>query len=278
MIAPFTRLLADADERRAVGAFTCYDLETAAGVLRAAEQRSAPVILLLSEKSFESANGRFLAGALRAVAEQAVVPVSVQLDHVTSLELISRAFELGVCAVLADGSRLPYSENVEFVRRAVEIAKRHGGDVEAELGRVEGDEDIVVASSLGALTDPPQARDFVCATGASCLAVSIGNVHGVYASPPRLDWRRLSDIHAGVSVPLALHGASGLTLEDLRQAVDLGIRKVNFNTELRKSYVAATIVAAQGVQQGHNLLALHLTQSEAVASTALDKIDALTLT
>ena len=239
MISSFREIVGDCRARReAVGAFTCYDATTAVGVVRAAESRSAPVVLLVSEAAFTADGGDLLVAALLAVAERATTPVCVQLDHVDDLETMARALELGVGALMADGSQLPYSENLTLVRSAVELAREVGAGVEAELGHIEGGEDVAHAVAAGALTDPEQAQVFVRDARPDCLAVSIGNVHGAYAESPSLDWSRLEAIHDAVEVPLSLHGASGLSGQDLRRAVGSGISKVNVNAELRRRMFA----------------------------------------
>ena len=166
------------------------------------------------------------------------MPVLVQLDHAADRELIERAAAAGVDAVMADGSRLPYDENLAFSAAVAEELRPLGIAVEAELGRVEGDEDLAAQAAGGALTDPDEAAAFVRASGVDCLAVSIGNVHGHYAGTPALDWERLERLR-GAGAPLALHGASGLPDADVRRAVSLGIAKVNVNTELRAAYFGA---------------------------------------
>jgi len=270
--ARFSELLAEAHGRReAVGAFTCYNLETAAGVLRAAEERGRGVILLVSEKSFSAATGRVLLPALVAAARASSAPACVELDHVRSLELIRAAFELGADAALADGSSLGIEENVELVRAAAS-----GGEVEAELDGIAGDEDVATAVAAGALTDPDEAAVFVQRSGAACLAVSIGNVHGVYRRPPALDWPRLDAIARRVDVPLALHGASGLADADIRRTIGLGIAKVNFNTELRQRYLDVTEARLGAARDGANVLALNLAQTEAIAEVVAAKLDVLT--
>jgi tagatose 1,6-diphosphate aldolase GatY/KbaY len=225
-------LLAEAESaQRAIGAFTCYNLEAATGCVRHAE---AGMVLLLSPGPFAVDGGRELTAMLRAVADTGPPGrVLVQLDHVKDLALVERALDQGVDAVMADGSRLPFDANVAFTARAVELASRYGAAVEAELGHVAGDEDVAGAAASGAYTDPEEAARFVEATGVDCLAVSIGNVHGHYRKPPQLDWVRLEQISASVDTPLALHGASGLDDADVQRAIDLGISKVNVNTELR---------------------------------------------
>jgi tagatose 1,6-diphosphate aldolase GatY/KbaY len=110
------------------------------------------------------------------------------------------ALEAGAGAVMADGSALPDADNAALVRSAVELAAAYGAGVEAELGRIEGDEDVTTAVAAGALTDPEQATPFVAVTGAACLAVSIGNVHGAYRAPPDLDWERLATLRQRVAV------------------------------------------------------------------------------
>lgn len=276
MIVRFSEILTERRRRgTAAGAFTCYNLATAAGVVRAATARGAGVILLVGERSFRAEGGDFLVAALRAIAVRAPVPTAVQLDHVADLELIEAAFELGVGAVMADGSRLPLDENAAFVRRAVEIARRHGGEVEAELGHVAGDEDVAQLAAVGALTDPAEAAAFVERTGAACLAVSIGNVHGVYRRSPALDWARLEAIRERVGVPLSLHGASGLPGEDLRRAVERGIAKVNVNTELRERYLEVLADRLQWARDGARVLELELVLADAIAAAAGAKLDAL---
>jgi len=223
---------------RAVGAFTCYDLLGFEAVVRAAQARAAPVIVLVGTASVAARGGERLLAAFRAAAGQARVPVLVQLDHAGDHELIERAAAAGVDAVMADGSRMPYEENLAFSAAVAQELLPLGIAVEAELGRVEGDEDLAVPGAGGALTDPDEAAAFCSASGVDCLAVSIGNVHGHYASTPKLDWERLARLRAA-GAPLSLHGASGLADDDVRRAVSLGIAKVNVNTELRAAYFGA---------------------------------------
>ena len=264
MIAPFAELL---EEHRvagtALGGFTCYDLETALGVLAAAHEADTAVLLLVSSAAFAQAGGEMLLAGLRAAAERSPAQACVQLDHVGDLEQIARAFEVGAGAVMADGSKLALEDNAALVGEAVRIARRHGGAVEAELGHISGDEDIARAAAAGQLTDPADVGPFLARTGAACLAVSIGNVHGTYSGTPELDWGRLAEIRAATEVPLSLHGASGLPDDAIRRAVSAGIAKVNVNTELREAYLEETARELPAVREGSNLLALHRRQSAA---------------
>lgn len=254
--------------RDPVAAFTCYNLEGALGVIAAAEAADTGVVVLVSQQSVTAPGGVLVLRALCAVADAAPVPTCVQVDHVTDLELVEAAFRAGAGAVMADGSRLPLKANVAFTRAAARLGAACGGHVEAELGRVEGDEDVAAAAAAGALTDPDEAADFVAATRVACLAVSIGNVHGTYRRPPQLDWPRLEAVARVAGVPLALHGSSGLPAGDVRRCLALGVRKVNVNTELRQAYLDALAAQLPRVADGARVLELGLAASGAVAAAA----------
>jgi ketose-bisphosphate aldolase len=265
MLVGFEELLEErSTAASALGAFTCYDLEVARAVLAAAADRDTGVVLLVSPAAFAAPGGDQLLAAVRAAAERSPARACLQLDHVSDLELIGAAFELGAGAVMADGSRMPYDENVALVREAQARAERAGGAVEAELGHVAGGEDVAAVTDAGALTDPDEAKRFADATGVACLAVSVGNVHGTYAGEPRLDWDRLAAIQAAVNVPLALHGASGLPDADVRRAIADGVRKVNANTELRAAYLEATRAGLDAALAGGRVMYLHDAQTRAV--------------
>jgi len=271
--ASLSDLLAEAAERQAaVGAFTCYNLETVTGALEAAESAACGVVLLISPGALAARGGALLLAAVVAAVDRSSARACVQLDHAANLDLIGAALQAGAGAVMADGSRLGFEENIAFVRRAVELARPYGAQVEAELGRVEGEEDVAVAAAAGAFTDPGQAHRLVQVSDAVCLAVSIGNVHGTYASEPRLDFERMDAIRAVVSAPLALHGASGLPEQMVREAIAHGARKVNVNTELRQSYLAVTAEHLLDVSDGANVMALNRAQADAVAKTVAEKL------
>jgi ketose-bisphosphate aldolase len=233
----FGEILSRAQETgRAVGAFTCYDLLGFEAVIRAAESHRAPVIVLVSPSSFRAAGGGRLVRAFGAAAEASSVEVLVQLDHASDERLIERAADCGVEAVMADGSNLPFAENLAFTRSVAGTMRPRGVGVEAEIGRVEGHEDEAGETLSGATTEPGEAEEFVRQSGVDCLAVAVGNVHGHYSGMPQLDWGRLEEIRGRTPAPLSLHGASGLPEADLGRAVSLGIAKFNVNTELRTAY------------------------------------------
>jgi len=277
MLVPFREIL---DERRvcgsAVGSFTCYDVTTACGVIHAAEARNDPAILLVSEATVRSRDARLLLPALGAAARAARVPVCIQFDHATSLDLMGVALATGsVGAVLADGSRLPLEENIEFARAASDLASQHGAEIEVELGHVEGGEDVAAATAAGKLTDPVEAAHLVQKTGAACLAVSIGNVHGAYASEPSLDWDLLAAIRSVIAIPLSLHGASGLPDADVRRAVAFGITKVNVNSEIRERTFGVLADRLCDLSVGWRVFDLNAQLVAAVEEVAATKLELL---
>jgi tagatose 1,6-diphosphate aldolase GatY/KbaY len=226
----------------AVPAFTCYDFTTALAVVGAAEDAGRGVILLVAPKTAATPNGLRLVAALRGLADAASVPVAVQLDHAADLNMMADAVAAGADSVLADGSSLPFEDNIALVVAARALL---GPDVvlEAELGGLAGDEDRafgtdpIGADSAGVavagLTDSAQVEDFVARTGAQLLAVAVGNVHGKYKGEPQLRWDVLQDIAVQTHIPLVLHGASGIPADELVKAAAMNVGKVNFNTELR---------------------------------------------
>jgi len=226
----------------AVPAFTCYDFTTALAVVGAAEEAGRGAILLVAPKTAATANGLRLIAALRSLADAAAVPVAVQLDHASDLTVMADAVAAGADSVLADGSSLPYEDNIALVKAARALL---GPDVvlEAELGGLAGDEDRAFGADqsgadVAGLTDSAQVEDFVSRTGAELLAVAVGNVHGKYKGEPRLRWDVLQDIAARIHIPLVLHGASGIPAEELVKAAAMNVGKVNFNTELRTGVLA----------------------------------------
>jgi len=240
MLVPTTELLNRAHESDyAIGAFNVYNLEGARAVVAAAEAERSPAMLQILPTAFKHGGPPLVALCL-AAARQASVPMAVHLDHSASADDIRAALDAGLTSVMADGSHLPYPDNVAFTRQMADLVHQRGGTVEAELGRLTGTEDgLTVPEYEARLTNPGQAADFVAETGIDALAICIGNVHGHYPSEPRLDFERLDAIGNTVSVPLVLHGASGLPEAMVRRSIELGVTKFNVNTEVRAAYVSA---------------------------------------
>jgi tagatose 1,6-diphosphate aldolase GatY/KbaY len=232
----------------AIPAFTCYDFTTALAVVGAAEDAGRGTILLVAPKTAATPDGLRLIAALRGVADSAAVPVAVQLDHATDIQVIVDAVTAGADSVLVDGSALRYEENIALVREVRAILDAQGRAevvIEAELGGLAGDEDRAfgvedssAANAMAGLTDSAQVEDFVARTGAQLLAVAVGNVHGRYTGEPELRWDVLQDIAVRTHIPLVLHGASGIPSEELVKASAMNVGKVNFNTELRTGVLA----------------------------------------
>ena len=223
----------------AIGAFNVYNLEGALAVVAAAEAERSPAILQVHPQALRHGGAPLLALCLEA-ARGAGVPVAVHLDHSSSSDDIRFALDAGISSVMADGSHLPYEQNIAFTSTMAALAHRRAAAVEAELGRLTGTEDgLTVPKYESRLTDPAQAAEFVARTGVDALAVCIGNVHGHYRGEPKLDFERLAALRSAVPVPLVLHGASGLPALMVRHAIELGVSKLNVNTELRDAYLGA---------------------------------------
>ncbi|HXT36658.1 MAG TPA: class II fructose-bisphosphate aldolase [Chloroflexota bacterium] len=244
MLVATTTLLRQAQaDGFAIGAFNIYNLEGARAVVAAAEEARGPAILQVHPAALRHGGAPLLALCL-AAAREAGGPIGVHLDHSASRDDILAALDAGVSSIMADGSHLTYTENLAFTREMAVLAHGRGAAVEAELGRLTGTEDdTTVAEHMARLTDPARAADFVARTEVDALAVCIGNVHGPYRGEPRLDFPRLAAIREVVTVPLVLHGASGLPDPLVRRAFASGVCKLNVNTEPRAAYMDALRLA-----------------------------------
>jgi tagatose 1,6-diphosphate aldolase GatY/KbaY len=217
----------------AVPSFCTWNAETMVTVLNVASDLRAPVILMNGPGEFPLLGPSEMSLIAHTLAGRYRIPVALHLDHGDSLEQVRSCLEAGYTSVMLDYSTRPYAENAAALRRTVELARPWGATVEGEIGHV-GRADAVTTEGGGTstLTEVAEAQAFVAGTGVDALAVSIGNAHGQYTRLPQLDFQRLAEIHASVSVPLVLHGSSGTPEEDLRRAISLGIAKVNVATEL----------------------------------------------
>ena len=228
------------DGHYAVGAFNVENLEMAQAVIQAATELNAPVIIQTTSSTVKYASLSVYRAIVAALAESAPVPVAMHLDHGSSYELCEQAACAGYTSVMIDGSKLSFEENIAVSAKTAAMAKQRGIPTEAELGTVGGKEDDHVVLDADAMyTNPEKAREFVERTGVGSLAVAIGTAHGFYKGEPRLDFDRLAEIRKVVSVPLVLHGASGVPDEAVQKTIGLGICKVNFATELRDAYTKA---------------------------------------
>lgn len=231
MLVTLNEVLKDAQAGKyGVGLFNTINMEMARGVIAAAEELKAPVIIGTAEVLLKFTPLDVLACELVPLARNASVPVVLHFDHGLTKENIVKALKSGFTSVMYDCSTLPYEENVAEVRKMAEFAHYYGATIEGELGHVGTNADP--DSETDVYTRPEEARDYADRTQIDALAVAIGTAHGVYKEKPVLDIGRLKEIRSVVDTPLVLHGGSGLTAEDFRSCIREGIAKVNIFTDI----------------------------------------------
>lgn len=235
----------------AVGAFNAENMEMIKAIIAAAEELKAPVMLQTTSSTIKYGTSATYAGIVKAEAEKASVPVCLHLDHGSSYELAVQCIEDGYTSVMIDGSHETFEDNIAITKKVVEYAHKAGIPVEAELGKVGGKEDDVEADG-NIYTDVDDAVTFVKETEVDSLAIAIGTAHGFYQGTPVLDKERLSEIAKVVSVPLVLHGASGIADSEIADCVSRGICKVNFATELRAAYTNAIRKLAEEIAKEYD--------------------------
>lgn len=217
----------------AIPAFNVYNMETVMGVMQAAESLRAPVIFQVYSRLFDSELGDMLSPViLRAIAGMKV-PCAFHLDHGAGEKEVERALRNGATGVMIDASALPFAENVAVTKMISERAGFVGVPVEGELGHVGTTRD----EFMGEYTKPEEAAEFVRQTGVAALASLVGTAHGRYKKAPTLDIPRIAEIRRATGIPLVLHGGSGVPDQQVRAAVEAGIRKVNFGTDLCYSFL-----------------------------------------
>ncbi len=231
----------------AVPAFNTQDLETTEALARAAERMKAPIIIQTSVGALEYAGVEELVGVIRTVARNAKVPIAMHQDHCHDFNLLKKLIDLGYSSVMIDASHLPYKENLKLTKAVVSYAHKRGVWVQAELGRILGNEDWQnVKSGQDLMTDPEEAAKFVAETRIDTLAVAVGSMHGIPVNPKikkilstlkeHIDLDRLKAIHKRVKVPLVLHGASGVPDAQMRAAIRQGVAVFNIDTDLRVAF------------------------------------------
>lgn len=216
-------------ENRGIGAFSVGNMEMVKGAIKAAEELHTPIILQIAEVRLPHSPLALMGPMMVQAAKEAKVDVAVHLDHGLTVETVKKALELGFTSVMFDSSNYSFEENIERTKEVAELAKGYGATVEAELGLVGGSEDGSEDHGISC-TDPEDAKVFCERTGIDALAVAIGNAHGNYPVAPTLAFDVLEEIEKRTEVPLVLHGGSGITDDDFRRAISLGIVKVNIAT------------------------------------------------
>jgi len=241
MLVTGKEILQHADKNGyAVGAFNVVNMEMLQAIIAAAEEEKSPVIVQTSEGAIKYAGIGLISKMMRQAAEDASVPVAVNLDHGTTYESVMSCVDNGWTSVMIDGSHHSLDENIEVTKKVVQSAHAKGVSVEAELGRLGGVEDNISVDEKDAThTNPDEAKRFVDETGVDYLAIAIGTAHGKHKGVPVLDFERLDVIKKLVNIPLVLHGASGICDADIRKAISLGVNKINIDTDLRIAFTDA---------------------------------------
>ena len=219
-----------------VGFFNAVNVEMARAIIETAEELSAPVMVGTAEILLPAMEMERVAEYLIPMAKKAKVPVCVHYDHGLTYERCMQAIELGFTSIMYDCSMDDYETNLAKLKEMTDVCHKQNITVEGELGHV-GDNAGAgkLENPSDYFTDPDTAVDFVKRTGVDSLAVAVGNAHGDYAFPPKLDFERIKTISEKTNLPLVLHGGSGLSDDDFRQAVSLGICKVNIFTDIDKA-------------------------------------------
>ena len=264
-------------EGYAVGAFNFFTLENLIGLAKGAKAKNSPVIAMASVGAMKIMGEKTVVGACQGVADDFGIDMVLHLDHATDYDVIRRCVDNGFTSVMIDASSKSYQENVDITARVVEYASRYGVSVEAELGHVGGKEDDISVDEREALfTVPEDAVRFVKDTGIDALAVAVGTVHGFYKSEPKLDFPRIARIHELLpSMPLVLHGGTGVPDDDFRKAIQLGMRKINVGTELKVHGVFDVSREAYDTEPSHDPRKVATKVIDACAKIVEEKIDVM---
>ncbi|MGG4395068.1 class II fructose-bisphosphate aldolase [Paenibacillus thiaminolyticus] len=237
LISSTSMLQAAREHGFGITAFNVHTLEMLQAVVEAAEDTQSPLILQTTVGTVKHLGPEYIVAAAATAAKLSSVPIALHLDHCTDYDLIVRCIRAGYTSVMIDASMHPYKDNVRMTQEVVRVALAAGVNVEAELGKVGGvEDDIVVEEEDARLAVPEECAAFVAATGVPTLAPAIGTAHGIYKGEPKIAFDRLEQIAKLVSVPLVLHGGSGIPEDQVKRCVKLGMAKMNVATELRIAF------------------------------------------
>lgn len=260
------------NETSAIAAFNVFDYEDAQAVVQAAEDTKKPVILMANKPAVQHIPVEILGPLLKKIAERSSAKVCVHLDHCTEYEIIVRAMMSGFTSVMFDGSQLPYEDNANATKQVVKTAHACGVSVEAEIGAV-GYADGTVYNS--AYTSPEQALQFERDTEADCIAVAVGTVHRMTEQTARLDYALLDSIYQKLSVPIVIHGATGVPDEDLQRLVRHQAKKINIGTCLRMAFGNTLRKGFEENPRVFDRISLYPAAAQAVYEAAKSKIKLL---
>lgn len=241
-VVPLREIVEPAFEARyGVPAINIFNDLTLEAVLAGAEKAQSPVIIQTSVKTVKSIGAEVLAAMFRAMTASTTVPVTLHLDHCPSVEVVKLCLENGWNSVLFDGSSLPPEENLRLTTEVVAMARAVGAQVEGELEAITGVEDDHGSDDDAERHSLQASLDFIDQTGIDVFAPSIGNAHGSYKSTPVLDFDRVSDLVRERSIPIALHGGSGMTNEQFAELIARGCAKVNISTSLKEEFMKSSL-------------------------------------
>jgi fructose-bisphosphate aldolase, class II len=255
-VSNLKELIAEAEsDHRAVGAFSVGNMEMIIGVIKAAEELNTPVILQIAQARLKHSPLHMIGPMMVSAAKNAKIPVAVHLDHGLTLDVIKQALDLNFTSVMFDGSQYDVKQNLELTKTVVDLARKKGACIEAELGVIGGDEGN--GTSQTQYTNPETARWFSESVNIDALAVAIGNAHGHYASAPKLRLDILKKIHQTVKIPLVLHGGTGISPKDFRECINFGISKINIATANLDSLTNGAKKYFTTTQGPHNYFSLN---------------------
>lgn len=268
MLANMKFLLIQAQKGHyAVPHFNVWNVEMLQGAMDAVEEAESPVIISFGSGFLGNTEFDHFSKMMVSMAKASAMPVAIHWDHGRNMDIVTHAWECGMNALMIDNSSQDFETNIKLTKEVVDKFHIMGIPIEAELGHVGAETVYEEALANYGYTDPSQAAEFVERTGIDFLAIAIGNQHGVYSSEPKLNLEIVRKVRDSVSIPLVLHGASGIGDEDVRKCIDLGITKINIHTELCQAAMIAVVA-----NQKETFLKLQQEVRKAVAKRAMEKI------
>lgn len=222
----------------AVGSFNVASFEMMETIIKTAAECESPVIVSTSSAEARYLDPDVVVAAARALSKKYATPIALHLDHGDSFEMAMQCIRAGYTSVMYDGSHHSLHENIQITQRVVAAAHAVGVTVEGEIGRIQGvEDDLVVDEREASMTDVGEATRFAQETGVDALAVAIGNAHGFYKEEPNLDMNRLSTIRSATGIPIVLHGGTGIPADQIKEAISLGIAKINVASKIRRAFM-----------------------------------------
>jgi ketose-bisphosphate aldolase len=268
MLANMKYLLTEAQKGHyAVPHFNVWNVEMLQGVMDAVEEAKSPVIISFGSGFLGNTEFDHYSKMMVSMAKASAMPVAIHWDHGRNMDVVTHAWECGMNALMIDNSSQEFETNIKLTKEVVDKFHPMGIPIEAELGHVGAETIYEEALANYGYTDPSQAAEFVERTGIDFLAIAIGNQHGVYSSEPQINLEILEKVRATVAIPLVLHGASGISDEDVKKCIDRGITKINIHTELCQAAMIAVVA-----NQNEPFLKLQQEVRKAVAKRAMEKI------